>query len=93
MNLSYTDLLDKNTIYEEDTNAFAYLVLTAILIHDPTLFVAWCKKHNRSMLTIENSDEYVKLIASQYKLPSFLKTTRHTNTLLTTKMSINNICL
>ena len=94
MNLNYTDLLDKNTIYEEDTNAFAYLILTAILIHNPNLFVAWCKKHNKfSMLTIENSDEYVKLIEHQYKLQSFLDTTKHTNTSLSTKMSINNICL
>ena len=93
MKLSYTDLFDKNIIYEEDTNAFAYLVLTAILIHDPYLFVSWCKKHNKSMLPIENSDEYVKLISRLYKLQSFLKTTRNTNTLLTTKMTINNICL
>ena len=94
MNLTYTDLLNENTIYHEDTNAFAYLVITAILIHNPTLFVSWCKKHNKfSMLTIENSDEYVKLIEHQYKLQSFLDTTKHTNTSLSTKMSINNICL
>ena len=93
MKLTYTDLLDENTIYEEDTNAFAYLVIVAILMHDPVLFVNWCAKHNEPLLHIENIEGYIKLIEHQYKLPSFLKTTRNTNTLMTTKMTINNICL
>ena len=93
MNLTYTDLLDKNTKYEENTNAFAYLVITAILIQNPNKFVQWCKTHNESMLRIDTTPKYVELIEEQYKLPAFLRQTTRTNSALTTKMSINNIYL
>ena len=93
MKLTYTDLFDENTKYEENTNAFAYLVITAILIQDPNKFVEWCKTNNTSMLRIDNAAKYVKLIKEQYRLPAFLRLTMRTNSALTTKMTINNIYL
>ena len=33
--------------YRENTNVFAYYVLTHILLHSPTEFMAWCYQNNR----------------------------------------------
>jgi len=93
MNLTYIQLTNPDTIYKEKTNAFAYLVIPAILLHDPSFFVTWCKDQNTYMLPIENADAYIKLIQSKYTEPSFLKNVHHTNTSLSTTMSINNIHL
>uniref|UniRef100_A0A6C0B9M4 Uncharacterized protein n=1 Tax=viral metagenome TaxID=1070528 RepID=A0A6C0B9M4_9ZZZZ len=90
MKLTYPQLMDKTTDYKEETNAFAYLVVPAILIQDPYQFVVWCKQHNENMLPIQSSPAYVKLIQSKYKSQDFLQST---NSSLSTKMSINNIHL
>jgi hypothetical protein len=92
MGLEYQDLWNETTKYNEGTNAFAYLVLTAILMQNPTRFVNWCKQYNTSMITIENPDEYVSLIEKNYKKSKFLKSL-HTNSSLSTTMTINNIHL
>lgn len=91
MDLRYEDLWNEKTKYKEGTNAFSYLVLSAILIQNPNSFVNWCKTNNTSMLTIENPDEYVSLIARKYKNPKLL--TMYTNSSNSTTMSINNIHL
>ena len=91
MGLHYEDLWNEHTTYKEDTNAFAYLVLTAILIQNPNSFVNWCKQNNNSMLILENSKEYVSLIARKYKNPALKN--MHTNSSNSTTMTINNIHL
>jgi len=93
MKLTYPQLMDKHTVYNEKTNAFAYLVIPAILIQDPYLFVKWCKKHNTFMLPIQSASDFVELIQSKYKSPDFLDTLHSTNSSLSTKMSFNNIYL
>lgn len=93
MHLKYDDLTHKGTEFHENTNAFAYLVLTAIVIHDPVSFVDWCNDHNTILLRIKNAHNFVAFIKNQYQLPSFKSTTHRTNRSLSTKMSINNIQL
>jgi hypothetical protein len=93
MKLTYPQLMDKTTNYKEETNAFAYLVIPAILIQDPYAFVKWCVKHNKHMLPIQSSHDYGALIKQNYKSQEFLKTLQSTNSSLSTKMSINNIHL
>jgi hypothetical protein len=93
MKLTYPQLMDKNTTYKEETNAFAYLVIPAILIQDPYEFVKWCNKHNKHRLPIQSASAYVELVRDKYKSPDFLNTLHNTNSNLSTKMSINNIHL
>jgi hypothetical protein len=93
MKLTYLQLMDENTHYKENTNAFAYLVIPAILIQHPYSFVTWCKKNNKDMLPIQTASAYVQLIQQHYKSQKFLKTLHSTNSSLSTKMSINNIHL
>lgn len=93
MNLTYPQLMDKHTNYKEKTNAFAYLVIPAILIQDPSLFVKWCKKNNTHMLPIQHADNYIALIQSKYNSKNFLSVIPKSNSSLSTKMSINNIHL
>ena len=93
MNLTYPQLMDKNTNYNEETNAFAYLVIPAILIQDPYTFVKWCNNHNNHMLPIQSADDYSELIKNNYTSQEFLNTLQSTNSSLSTKMSINNIHL
>jgi hypothetical protein len=93
MKLTYPQLMDKKTDYKEETNAFAYLVIPAILIQHPYHFVKWCNKHNKYMLPIQSADDYAELIEKNYMSPEFLSTLHTTNSSLSTKMSINNIHL
>jgi hypothetical protein len=91
--LTYPQLMDKKTDYKEETNAFAYLVIPAILIQDPYEFVRWCNKHNKNRLPIQNASDYAELIKKHYRTEAFLSTLHTTNSSLSTKMSINNIHL
>jgi len=93
MKLTYLQLTDKKTDYKEETNAFAYLVIPAILIQEPYQFVKWCNKHNKDMLPIQSATTYAELIRKNYMAPEFLNTLHSTNSSLSTKMSINNIHL
>jgi hypothetical protein len=95
MKLNYEDLWNNNTKYEEDTNAFAYLVIPAILIQDS--FVEWCSEHNDLLFHISDKhvDEYIKLIKQNYKQPSFMNKINKTKISLNkyTRMSKHNIYL
>jgi hypothetical protein len=93
MKLTYPELMDKNTTYKEETNAFAYLVIPAILIQNPYQFVEWCNTNNKHRLPIQNASAYIKLIQTKYRSSEFLNTLHNTNSSLSTKMSINNIHL
>jgi hypothetical protein len=96
MKLTYPQLMDKRTVYTEETNAFAYLVIPAILLQDPYLFVKWCKKNNTHMLPIQSSTNYIALIQSNNTnkfIRSIPKEAFSLSTKMTTKMTINNIHL
>ncbi|MAV56261.1 MAG: hypothetical protein CMI79_01835 [Candidatus Pelagibacter sp.] len=60
MNLSYSDVIDKTsitakTMYKENTNVFAYYLLTAAFIIKPYLFLKWCSNYNSNWLEFNNS--------------------------------------
>ena len=95
MHLTYDDLTHKGIEFHENTNAFAYLVLTAIAMHDPESFVDWCIQNtpSKNILRIKHAQDYVEFIQERYQLPGFKATTHRTNRNLSTKMSINNIQL
>ncbi len=86
MNLNYNQLFNPKTVYTENTNAFAYLVLGAILMNNPYKFIEWCVVRNPTLFKVTRSDEYIKLIKSMYKVDLSNKYSGPF-----TKMSINNI--
>lgn len=72
MNLTFDDILNKNDDnarlhYKENTNVFAYIILTAVLMKNPYLFMDWCSKNNTNILkydnTIKNNYSFSKLLA------------------------------
>ena len=68
MNLTYADLWgSKGQSYSEKTNVFAYVVLTAILMHDYSRFVQAFNKLEG------NIDVLITLVQEQFKAPSFLR--------------------
>ena len=65
------------SFYRENTNVFAYYVLTCILLHSNNDFLSWCIKMNGSGLDIfkvkTTQDEFIQLIASCYKKNDLLQ--------------------
>ena len=71
MGLKYSDLWGaKGNSYAEKTNVFAYVVLTAILLHSPPLFVRSCPRFDANVATL------LRLIDTNFRAPSFLKRVR-----------------
>jgi hypothetical protein len=83
MGLTYSDLYDapekskKN--YKEDTNVFAYYVVSLILINNYPQFVSWCYDNNshptflQFIQTKENQQKYCDYIQTNYKDKQLLK--------------------
>lgn len=76
MNLNFDDILNKNDDnarlkYKENTNVFAYIILTAILMKNPYLFMEWCNKNNTNILkydnTVKNNNRFMKLLTKAVK--------------------------
>lgn len=65
------------TFYRENTNVFAYYILTSILLHNYNDFLLWCIKNNGPGLYIfkvkATQHEFVKLILSCYKRNNLLQ--------------------
>jgi hypothetical protein len=65
------------SFYRENTNVFAYYVLTSILLNNHSDFLLWCTNHNGRGLNIfkvkTTQPEFVKLIKSCYKKSDLLK--------------------
>lgn len=65
------------SFYRENTNVFAYYVLTSIMLHSYDEFLLWCTKMNGSGLDIfkvkTTQDEFIQLIASCYKKNDLLQ--------------------
>jgi hypothetical protein len=91
MNLTYQDLFQPTTVFHEKTNAFAYIVLGAILMDRPYDFIHWCKLHNKPLIKIVDANAYVKYIEQHCKSPKLFKVIPSTNNF--TNMTINNIQL
>jgi hypothetical protein len=79
--LTYQDILsgsDKLKSYKEDSNVFAYYVITLILLNNYPAFLLWCydnNSHNQLLQfnqTLENKDKLCAFIESNYNIPSLL---------------------
>ena len=91
MNLTYQDLFNPATVFHEKTNAFAYIVLGAILMDRPYEFIHWCKLHNKPLLIVTDVNAYIKYIETHCKSSDLFGTISSTNN--STAMTINNIQL
>ena len=79
MNLTYKKLHAKgckneemrNIFYKEETNIFAYYVITFILLENYDKFIEWCFHYNTSLLqfkkTIKNQMYLCNFIIKNYK--------------------------
>ena len=65
------------SFYRENTNVFAYYVLTSILLHSHDDFFSWCMKRNGPGLNIfkvkATQHEFIELIESCYKKNDLLQ--------------------
>jgi hypothetical protein len=73
------------TDYKENTNVFAYNIITPILLNNYPLFIRWCKIHNSNILQFNDTPEKVKLlcdyIQNQHNSPQMLIGVNHGNIL------------
>lgn len=68
MGLTYADLWgERARNYAEETNVFAYVVLTAILLHDPPQFIKASPRFECSV------PKLLQLIRTNYQAPPFLQ--------------------
>ena len=71
MGLTYADLWgERGRYYAEKTNIFAYVVLTAILLHDPPRFIHAFPRFEC------NVPKLLYLVRSNYQTPNFLQRVR-----------------
>jgi hypothetical protein len=65
------------SFYRENTNVFAYYVLTSVLLNNHDAFLSWCVKHNGSGLNMfrvkTTQSEFIELIESCYKKNELLQ--------------------
>lgn len=86
MGLSYDNMCNEtmkhicNNLYKENSNVFAYYVLTSILLNNYNETIQWCYNNNimlyRFKKTPNNITNYVKLIESLYKKKKYLTYTK-----------------
>jgi hypothetical protein len=79
--LTYQDILsssDNLKSYKEDSNVFAYYVITLILLNNYPAFLFWCYDNNSHTQllqfnqTLENKHKLCDFIESNYNIPSLL---------------------
>jgi len=98
MDLKYDDIHNNdNKIqikYKENTNVFAYYIITTILITNYNKFLSWCQKHNTSILQfdkdISGQVEFCKFIYNNYKNRQLLEAIKCTEQILNKDNNINN---
>jgi len=64
--------------YRENTNVFAYYVLTCVLLHSPDAFMGWCYKNNPFTKTKTNATKHImqfRTIPSNFN--GFMELLRH----------------
>ena len=80
MNLKYKQLYQKGQqsdlirkrLYKEDTNVFAYYVITFIFVNNFNQFLEWCSKNNNQHQNQYNLLEFNKTDNNQKKLCEFI---------------------
>jgi hypothetical protein len=84
MGLKYSDLYSnskhskvaRENLYKENTNVLSYYIIRCVLLNNYQGFLAWCSKHNSSLLNFKKSREsqleFCKFIEKNYKNRSML---------------------
>ena len=75
MNLSYNDMIDtgrkasakREKFYKEDSNVFAYYVLTMILMYRYSDFLKWCEQHNTIVIILGKSQKTQQALFDYFK--------------------------
>lgn len=85
MGMEYNDIVDKKneessrlrSLYKEESNVFAYYILTAIFMNNYYYFLLWCAKNNSNIFRFSRAEYAVKsfkdFIRLQKEDPSLLK--------------------
>jgi hypothetical protein len=66
MGMKYMDIFSKNN-YKEETNAFAYIILTYLLLYKYDVFIEWCNKYNPTLLRVGNHS--ISELIKPYPIP------------------------
>jgi hypothetical protein len=97
MKLQYMDLYTNPTLldtYQEETNAFVYYVITAILMSNYPEFIQWCSNHHDYLiqfkLTEENQLAFCEYIKTHFNTKPMLKMVKYYSKLYS-KISILSI--
>lgn len=85
MGLTYKNLYEQTNksnmlrqqFYKEDTNIFAYYIITTILLHNYQELLSWCDKNNDALLCFKKTNinmvKYCDFIGSKYKSLPLIK--------------------
>jgi hypothetical protein len=83
MNLRYSDLYSSNPkaqmrrlhFYKEESNVFAYYIITALLLFNVDKFLMWCYENNGNLIrysySYANNASFIDLISRTYRSDSF----------------------
>jgi hypothetical protein len=99
--IDYTSLykMDKISIaqrylYKENTNVFAYYIISALFLSNYTGFLSWCNIHNNIIFkfnpTENNLDAFYKEILNLYKNPCFLSNIEYIRNITNSNKIFNN---
>lgn len=84
MGMEYNDIIDnqkessmKRALYKEDSNIFAYYILTGIFMNNYYYFLLWCAKNNSNIFRFSQAEYAINSFKSFIKLqkedPSLLR--------------------
>tara|TARA_Y100000768_G_C23980035_1_gene685200 strand:- start:385 stop:1620 length:1236 start_codon:yes stop_codon:yes gene_type:complete len=84
MNLEYRNLWDnddiskklRNILFKEESNAFCYYILSAVLMNEYVYFLSWCYKNNTSIIKYQphtNNNKFISMIKELYKKEELMK--------------------
>lgn len=95
MNIQYEDLHTDPTLldrYKEETNAFVYYVLTAILMNNYPKYIQWCNTNHSKLLQFKLTEDhqlaFCEYIKENYNTPAMTNAVTCSNKLLS-KLSIS----
>jgi hypothetical protein len=99
--INYTSLykidkisITKRYLYKENTNVFAYYIISALFLNNYTGFLSWCNTHNNIIYkfnpTESNLDAFYKEILNLYKNPCFLSNIEYIKNITNSNKIFNN---
>lgn len=103
MGLSYEDIYNmdersiylRKNLYREDTNVFAYYVLTCILMNNYYKFMKWCDINNNAFLRFNTTEKNLKdfgdLISDLYKSDKMINEMKCISKLINNKVYNNKV--